>query len=90
MVITWRILCLCFMLGSFRCPRYGVDSRVRHAYFCASICAKIRAAHSNMSDKVGNVPLFYSVREVAQRRCAVKRNIEIRDGKENSSGEAEC
>ena len=24
--------------------------------FCANICAKIRAAHSNMSDKVGNVP----------------------------------
>lgn len=31
--------------------------------FCASICAKIRTAHSSMSDKVGNVPLFYSVRE---------------------------
>ena len=36
---------------------------MRHAYFCASICAKIRAAHSKVGDKVGNVPLFYSVRE---------------------------
>ena len=33
-----------------------MDSRVRHAYFCAIICAKIRAAHFNMSDKVVNVP----------------------------------
>ena len=32
-VITWRILCLCFVVGSFRCPSFGVDSRVRHAYF---------------------------------------------------------
>ena len=44
-------------------PLEDIDSRVRHAYFCANICAKIRAAHSNMSDEVGNVPLFYSVRE---------------------------
>ena len=55
-VITWRILYSCFFLGSFRCPFNDIDSRVRHAYFCASICEKIRAAHSNMNDKVGIVP----------------------------------
>ena len=51
---------------------------MRHAYFCASICAKIRAAHSNMSDKVGTVPLFYSVREGGTNMCA-------ENSKENSS-----
>ena len=25
------------MLGSFRCPSDDIDSRVRHAYFCASM-----------------------------------------------------
>ena len=50
-------------MGSFRCLFQDIDSRVRHAYFCANICAKIRAAHSNMGDKVRNVPFFYSVRE---------------------------
>ena len=46
-------------MGSFRCPSQDIDSRVRHAYFCANICAKIRAAHFNMSDKCA----AYSFRE---------------------------
>ena len=50
------------MLGSFQCPRYDIDSRVRHAYFCASICAKIRAAHSKVGDTVGIVPLCFYAR----------------------------
>ena len=60
MVITWRILYSCFSVGSFRCPSYGVDSRVRHAYFCASIARRSSVAHSSMSDKVGSVPLYLS------------------------------
>ena len=50
-------------MGSFRCPSKDIDSRVRHAYFQREHLREKSAAHSNMSDKVGNAPLFYSVRE---------------------------
>ena len=51
-----------FYYGLLAVPLEDIDSRVRHAYFCASICAKIRAAHSNMSDKVVNVLLCFYAR----------------------------
>ena len=42
MVITWRILYSCFSVGSFRCPSYGVGSRVRHAFYTREIARRIR------------------------------------------------
>ena len=76
-VITWRILCRCFSMGSFRCPSKDIDSRVRHAYFCAGDCARIQAAHFNMSDKVGNVSPFYSVWEGGAGRMRGKLRKEV-------------
>ena len=64
---------LVFLYGLFPVPLEDIDSRVRHAYFCASICAKIRTAHSNMSDKVGSVPHYSSVGTLSYNEREVRR-----------------
>ena len=74
-VITWRILYLCFGLGFTTASIKTLIAGCATPIFCASISAKIRAAHSNMSDKVGDVPSFYSVREGGTNRERGERRI---------------
>ena len=73
MVITWRILYSCFIVGSFRCLSYNIDSRVRHAYFCVSIARRLSAAHSKVGDTVGNAPLCFYAQGWAANKVRGKR-----------------